>query len=137
MLSKQCERCGETFYNTTNRSETTFNARRFCSHRCANSEILRKLPAKYDGRYVNARCECGAIATDFVWFIQIAGNGFPIKAFLEVCPDCKDLMLETDKYATVIEPPEPNFREYSYRTRCDYHYKASFAGKKPGGPRHE
>jgi len=131
---KVCEQCGATFYNKKHVSASEFAKRRFCSYACSNSETSRKIAIKHGTKILAAHCDCGALATDLVWFVQLGGNGYPIKTFLEVCPDCRDTMLEIDKHATLIEPPEPDYREYAPVHRVDYHYKASFAGKRQGGP---
>ena len=97
--------------------------RKYCGTHCRSQAKHNNRPNQnpyaYEGRMRDVNCLCGAPATETVWVIQLNANGVPSRQYIECCPDCRDLFLETDPGASLEMPERPRWEEYNrYAEDC-------------------
>ena len=90
-----CPICNTEYCRKPGKSGSDWLKQIYCSQTCAGKAL--SLAGE------DALCECGAIPTDTVYFRQFMSSGQESLTSLNVCADCLDLFLATDKTAR-LEP---------------------------------
>lgn len=132
--TKTCVICGAVFCRRTGEPRQSFAQRRACSKVCSKQLVgANRRPRGYKqggkrkrehllSRLLSPKCDCGNPTVTVVWVTQLDGEGKETRQYIEVCADCRDLFLETDKGASLeMPPPAPLTRLQPHRDR-EYHY---------------
>lgn len=96
-MGRQCASCGKELRQRERETNANFAKRKFCCRLCYARNV-GSVPVQA------MRCECGALATQVVWFWQMNSQDKESLGHLSVCEACAREMVQYDA-GVMLENP--------------------------------